>query len=83
MSRTEEDILSRVDVPIMRNTTLSTYPAYSELCDTFRPRLGSARRTDKTLKLTETPIFRTRKSPSQERHFLPGASAGMPVPEER
>jgi hypothetical protein len=47
MSRTEEDILSRVDVPIMRNTTLSTYPtSYSELCDTFRPRLGSARRTD-------------------------------------
>jgi hypothetical protein len=47
MSRTEEDILSRVDVPIMRNTTLSTYPAsYSELCDTFRPRLGMARRTD-------------------------------------
>src|SRR5271168_4289365 len=47
MSRTEEDILSRVDVPIMRNTTLNTYPAsYSELCDTFRPRLGMARRTD-------------------------------------
>jgi hypothetical protein len=46
MSRTEEDISSRVDVPIMRNTTLSTYPAsYSELCDTFRPRLGVARRT--------------------------------------
>jgi hypothetical protein len=47
MSRTEEDILSRVDVPIMRNTTLNTYPAsYSELCDPFRPRLGMARRTD-------------------------------------
>jgi hypothetical protein len=31
----------------MRNTTLSTYPApYSELCHTFRPRLGMARRTD-------------------------------------
>src|ERR1700689_2455354 len=31
----------------MRNTTISTYPtSYSELCDTFRPRLGMARRTD-------------------------------------
>jgi hypothetical protein len=39
MSRTEEDILSRVDITIMRDTALSTYPAsYSEVCDTFRPR---------------------------------------------
>jgi hypothetical protein len=47
MSRTEEDIASRVDITIMRDTTLSTYPAsYSEVCDTFRPRLACARRTD-------------------------------------
>src|ERR1700681_1475263 len=31
----------------MRHPTLRTYPAsYSELCDTFRPRLACARRTD-------------------------------------
>src|SRR3984893_11289598 len=30
----------------MRDTTLRTYPAsYSELCDTFRPRFASAKRT--------------------------------------
>ncbi len=47
MSRTEEDISSRVDITIMRHPTLRTYPAsYSELCDTFRPRLARARRTD-------------------------------------
>src|SRR5450631_3747710 len=47
MSRTEEDIASGVDITIMRDTTLSTYPAsYSEVCDTFRPRLAFARRTD-------------------------------------
>src|SRR5882672_5640519 len=47
MSRTEEDIASRVDITIMRDATLSTYPAsYSEVCDTFRPRLAGARRTD-------------------------------------
>src|SRR5712671_4968112 len=47
MSRTEEDIASRVDITIMRDATLSTYPAsYSEVCDTFRPRLTRARRTD-------------------------------------
>jgi hypothetical protein len=46
MSRTEEDIQSRVDIPIMRYTTLRTDPAsYSEVCDTFRPRLARARRT--------------------------------------
>src|SRR6202051_3759911 len=46
MSRTEEDILSRVDITIMRYTTLRTDPAsYSEVCDTFRPRLARARRT--------------------------------------
>ena len=47
MSRTEEDISSRVDITIMRESTLRTYPtSYSEFCDTFRPRLASARRTD-------------------------------------
>src|ERR1039458_6582483 len=47
MSRTEEDISSRVDITIMRHSTLRTYPtSYSEFCDTFRPRLASARRTD-------------------------------------
>jgi hypothetical protein len=47
MSRTEEDIPSRVDITIMRHPTLRTGPAsYSEVCDTFRPRLACARRTD-------------------------------------
>jgi len=47
MSRTEEDIESGVDISIMRNATLSTYPAsYSEVYDTFRPRLAGAKRTD-------------------------------------
>src|SRR5258707_12786697 len=47
MSRTEEDIASGVDITIMRDATLSTYPAsYSEVCDTFRPRLAFARRID-------------------------------------
>jgi hypothetical protein len=46
MSRTEEDIESGVDITIMRDATLRTYPAsYSEVCDTFRPRLACARRT--------------------------------------
>ena len=46
MSRTEEDIQSRVDVTIMRYATLRTYPtSYSEVCDTFRPRLACAKRT--------------------------------------
>jgi hypothetical protein len=47
MPRTEEDIQSRVDVTIMQYATLRTYPAsYSEVCDTFRPRLACAKRTD-------------------------------------
>jgi hypothetical protein len=47
MSRTEEDIQSGVDITIIRHSTLSTHPAsYSEVCDTFRPRLALARRTD-------------------------------------
>jgi hypothetical protein len=39
--------------------------------------------SDKTLKLTETSIFRNSEFPPQERHFLPGASAGVSVPEKR
>src|ERR1700675_3490703 len=47
MSRTEEDIAGRVDITIMRDTTLRAYPAsYSEVCDTFRPRFAFAKRTD-------------------------------------
>ena len=38
--------------------------------------------SDKTLKLTETCIFRNTKFPSEERHFLPGASAGVSVQEK-
>jgi hypothetical protein len=40
-------------------------------------------RSDKTLKLTETSIFGNSKSPLHEVHFLPGASAGVSVPEKR
>src|ERR1700677_459786 len=77
MSRTEEDILSRVDVPIMRNTTLSTYPAsYSELCDTFRPRLGSARRTDPG---RERFIHFLVPSPVRSRFVAEHASEGGPA----
>jgi hypothetical protein len=47
MSRTEEDIACGVDITIMRDTTLRACPAsYSEVRDTFRPRLACARRTD-------------------------------------
>ncbi|HJY17987.1 MAG TPA: hypothetical protein VJ353_10160, partial [Xanthobacteraceae bacterium] len=77
MSRTEEDILSRVDVPIMRHTTLSTYPAsYSELCDAFRPRLGSARRTDSG---RERFIHFLVPSPVRSRFVAERASEGRPA----
>ncbi len=77
MSRTEEDILSRVDVPIMRNTTLGTYPAsYSEVCDTFRPRLGSARRTDSG---RERFIHFLVPSPVRSRFVAEHASEGRPA----
>jgi hypothetical protein len=134
MSRTEEDILSRVDVPIMRNTTLNTYPAsYSELSDqavqikAARPalvplqslklsivaeipdeitgarlaieesgerldavsihqqhwqKLMFSQRSDKTLNLAKTSIYRNSNFSPQERRFLPGASAGVSVPEK-
>jgi hypothetical protein len=39
--------------------------------------------SDKTLKLTETSIFGNKKSPPQERHFLPGASIGVSLPQMR
>jgi hypothetical protein len=48
-----------------------------------RGKLMSSQTSDKALKLTETCIFRNRESPLQERHFLPGASAGVSVPEKR
>src|ERR1700689_4093052 len=77
MSRTEEDITSRVDVPIMRNTTLSTYPAsYSELCDTFRPRLGMARRTDSG---RERFVHFLVPSPVRNRFVTEHASEGRPA----
>jgi hypothetical protein len=77
MSRTEEDILSRVDVPIMRNTTLSTYPtSYSELCDSFRPRLGSARRTDSG---RERFVDSLVLSPVRSRFVAEQASEGRPA----
>jgi len=77
MSRTEEDISSRVDVPIMRNTTPRTYPAsYSELCDTFRPRLGMARRTDSG---RERFIHFLVPSPVRGRFVAEHASEGRPA----
>jgi hypothetical protein len=46
-------------------------------------KLMASQTSDKTVKLTETSIFRYSKSPPQERHFLPGASAGVSVPEKQ
>jgi hypothetical protein len=46
-------------------------------------KLMPSQRSDKALKLTETCIFRNRKSPLQERHFLPSAIAGVSVLERR
>jgi hypothetical protein len=37
---------------------------------------------DKTSKLTETSTFTKSKLQPQERHFLPGANAGVSVPEK-
>src|ERR1700692_3148875 len=77
MSRTEEDILSRVDITIMRNTTLSTYPAsYSEVCDTFRPRIACARRTDSG---RERFIDFLVPSPVRNRFVAEHASEGRPA----
>jgi hypothetical protein len=46
-------------------------------------KLMPSQRSDKALKLTKTSIFRNSKSSPQERHFLPGANAGVSVPEKR
>src|SRR3984893_1704060 len=77
MSRTEEDIASRVDITIMRDATLSTYPAsYSEVCDTFRPRLAGARRTDSG---RERFIHFLVPSPVRNRFVAEHASEGRPA----
>ena len=77
MSRTEVDISSRVDIPIMRDTTHSTYPAsYSEVCDTFRPRLAVAKRTDSG---GERFIDFLVRSPVRSRFVAEHASEGRPA----
>src|SRR5258708_2424934 len=77
MSRTEEDIESGVDITIMRHTTLRTYPSsYSEVCDTFRPRLACARRTDSG---GERFIHFLVPSPVRRRFIAEHASEGRPA----
>src|SRR6266481_6770952 len=77
MSRTEEDIESGVDITIMRDATLSTYPAsYSEVCDTFRPRLAGARRTDSGRKRF---IHLLVPSPVRRRFVTEHVSEGRPA----
>jgi hypothetical protein len=76
MSRTEEDIASRVDIAIMRDTTLRAYPtSYSEVCDTFRPRLACTRRTDSGRKRF---IYFLVPSPVRSRFVAEHASEGRP-----
>jgi hypothetical protein len=41
------------------------------------------RNVGKTSKLTETSIFKGSKPQPPERHFLPGASAAVSVPETK
>src|ERR1700738_2524466 len=77
MPRTEEDIASGVDITIMRDATLSTYPSsYSEVCDTFRPRLACARRTDSG---RERFIHFLVPSPVRSRFIAEHASKGRPA----
>src|ERR1700738_707932 len=77
MSRTEEDIQSRVDVTIMRYATLKTYPtSYSEVCDTFRPRLACAKRTDSG---RERFIHFLVPSPVRRRFVAEHAAEGRPA----
>ena len=77
MSRTEEDIESGVDITIMRDAALSTYPAsYSEVCDTFRPRLAGARRTDSG---RERFIHFRVPSPVRRRFIAEHVSEGRPA----
>src|SRR5712671_3626494 len=77
MSRTEEDIESGVDISIMGNATLSTYPpSYSEVCDTFRPRLACAKRTDSG---RERFIHFLIPSPVRRRFIAEHVSEGRPA----
>jgi hypothetical protein len=77
MSRTQENIASGVDITIMRDATLSTYPAsYSEVCDTFRPRLAGARRTDSG---RERFIHFLIPSPVRRRFIAEHVSEGRPA----
>src|SRR5277367_5331559 len=77
ISRTEEDIATRVGIPIMQDTTLGTYPAsYSEVCDTFRPRLAVAKRTDSG---RERFIHLLVHSPVRSRFIAEHASEGRPA----
>src|SRR5258707_10741837 len=77
MSRTEEDIESGVDISIMRNATLRTYPpSYSEVCDTFRPRLAGAKRTDSG---RERFIHFLIPSPVRRRFIAEHVSEGRPA----
>src|ERR1700726_4389452 len=77
MSRTEEDIASGVDITIMRDATLSSFPAsYSEVCDTFRPRLAGARRTDSGIeRFIHFPV----PSPVRRRFIAEQVSEGRPA----
>src|ERR1700736_4768554 len=77
MSRTEEDIQSRVSITIMRYSTLRTYPAsYSEVCDAFRPRLARAKRT---VSGRERFIDFLVPSPLRSRFVAEHASEGRPA----
>src|SRR6266404_3631662 len=77
MSRTEEDVESGVDISIMRNATLRTYPpSYSEVCDTFRPRLACAKRTDSG---RERFIHFLIPSPVRRRFIAEHVSEGRPA----
>jgi hypothetical protein len=48
-----------------------------------RRKLMPPQTSDKTVKRVKTCIYRNSKSKPQEWHFLPGASAGLSVPEKR
>ncbi len=61
----------------MRDTTARTYPAsYSEVCDTFRPRLAGARRTDSGRKRF---IHLLVPSPVRRRFVTEHVSEGRPA----
>jgi hypothetical protein len=48
-----------------------------------RRKLMPSKTSGKTLKLIETTIYTNSNPQPQERHFLPGSSAGVSVPEKR